>query len=174
MLCPALGLPFSDETGRDGAAAFASPRCVVAHSIAAIAFVLLALGPCELSLRLQDTRGIRRARGAVGLGWTGVGTTLPSYGAEVFGLLAVGRAALDRHDPHRLDTLASAIRWEAGLWFMICGLLLLAVAGVLAALAVWAALAGGSRWAGCRWLLPGSSTSRSSPGPGTGGSLTAY
>ncbi len=147
VLYPALR-PFSDETGLDGAAAFASPWWLVAHSIAIIAFVLLALGLYGLSLHLQDTRGVHRARGAVVLGWMGVGLTLPYYGAEVFGLHAVGRAALDRHDPHLLDTLASGIRWGAGIWFIVVGLLLLAAAGVLAALAVWAAPAGGSRWAG--------------------------
>lgn len=147
VLYPAIR-PFSDETSLDGAAAFASPSWVVAHSIAIVAFVLLALGLYGLSLRLQVTRGARRSRGAVALGWLGVGLTLPYYGAEVFGLHAAGRVALDQHDASLLDTLTSAIRWQTGIWFIVTGLLLLAAAGVVVATAVWPTRTGAGRWAG--------------------------
>ena len=120
VLYPAIR-PFSDEVSLDGAAAFASPAWVVAHSIAIVSFVLLALGLYAVSLRLQGTAGGRRARGAVVLGWLGVGLTLPYYGAEVFGLHAAGRAALDRGDTELLDTLTQAIRWQAGIWFIVAG-----------------------------------------------------
>ncbi len=140
--------PFSDEASLDGARAFASSAWVVAHSIAIIAFVLLALGLYGLALRLQGTSGGRRARGAATLGWLGVGLTLPYYGAEVFGLHAAGGVALDRADTDLLDTLTTAIRWQTGIWFIVTGLLLLAVSGVLTAVAVWSACDGIARWAG--------------------------
>ena len=147
VLYPAIR-PFSDEVSLDGAAAFASPAWVVAHSIAIVSFVLLALGLYAVSLRLQGTPGGRLARGAVVLGWLGVGLTLPYYGAEVFGLHAAGRAALDRGDSELLDTLTQAIRWQAGIWFIVAGLLLLAAAGVVVATALWSAGTRVGRWAG--------------------------
>ncbi len=138
--------PFSDETGLAGARAFASTNWVVAHTFGIAAFVLLGLGIYGLSLRLQASRTAGRARWAVVLTWLGVGLTLPYYGAEVFGLHAVGRGALDHGDPNLLDTLTHSIRWEAGIWFILTGLVLLAVGVCLAASAVWAAKQPGGRW----------------------------
>ena len=57
------------------------------------AFVLLALGVFGLYLRLRDTIVGGRMVKAVTLIWIGVGFTLPYYGAEVFGLHAVGQTA---------------------------------------------------------------------------------
>lgn len=147
VLYPAIR-PFSDEASLDGAAAFASPAWMLAHSIAIVSFILLALGLYAVSLRLQGTHGGRLARGAVVLGWLGVGLTLPYYGAEVFGLHAAGRAAVDRSDSELLDTLTQAIRWQTGIWFIVTGLLLLAAAGVVVATAVWSARTRAGRWAG--------------------------
>jgi hypothetical protein len=135
VLYPAIR-PFSTEQGLDGARAFGSNAWVVAHSLAIVAFVLLALGLFGLSERLRGTRGERPARAGTILGWIGIGLTLPYYGAEVFGLHAVGREVLLRNDP-TLMSAVDAIRWQAGIWFILVGLVVLAAGTTLVAVAVW-------------------------------------
>ncbi len=100
VLYPAIR-PFSDESSLQGAEAFASSAWV-------LAFILLALGPLGLYLRLQATTAARRsALLALVLGWTGVGLTLPYYGAEAFGLHAVGQEALTQHNAALLSLVNS-------------------------------------------------------------------
>ncbi len=136
LLYPAIR-PFSDEASLAGARAFASPSWIVAHTLGILGFVLLALGAFGLQQRLQDTPLGRRATRALLLVWVGVGLTLPYYGAEVFGLHAVGQEALVRNDVPLLKTLVHSIRWTVGIWFIVIGLLLLAAAAVMLATAVW-------------------------------------
>ncbi len=135
VLYPAIR-PFSSETGLEGASAFASTAWVVAHSLAMVGFVLLGLGLLAVTLRLRGSRGERGGLVALVLGWTGIGLTLPYYGAEVFGLHAVGQAVLQRNDP-TLMTVVDHIRWEQGVWFILAGLLALGVATVVLAVATW-------------------------------------
>ena len=145
VLYPALR-PFSDEVSMDGARAFVSGSWVVAHGLAIVAFVLLAVGLYGLSVHLADTAMAGRARWAVVVSWVGVGLTLPYYGAEVFGLHAVGQTAVDRADPALLKTMTDSIRWDVGIWFIIIGLLVLAVGVWIAASAVWRLHRRGRRW----------------------------
>jgi hypothetical protein len=145
-LYPALR-PFSSEVGLDGARAFASSSWVAAHTLGILGFVLLGVGGLGIFLRLRGAPTERRALRALLLTWAGVGLTLPYYGAEVFGLHAVGQRALARRDSALVEPLAHDIRWEAGIWFIVTGLLLLAVGAIVLATAVWRS---GSlhRWAG--------------------------
>jgi hypothetical protein len=145
VLYPAIR-PFSDESSLQGALAFASSSWVLAHSLAMLAFILLTLGLLGLYLRLQATSVERTALWALVLSWIGVGLTLPYYGAEVFGLHAIGQAALQQQNPGLLS-LVNAVRWEQGIVFILVGLFLLAVGTILFAIAVWRA---GSplRWSG--------------------------
>ena len=83
--------PFSDETSLQGARAFASASWLVAHSLAMAAFLLLGLGLLGLYTLLRDGAVERRTFLALALGWVGVALTLPYYGAEVFGLHAIGQ-----------------------------------------------------------------------------------
>ncbi len=136
LLYPVLR-PFSSEVGAQGARAFASSPWVLAHLLAILGFVLLGLGMFGLYLRLQFTRLERRMVVALSLSWIGIGLTLPYYGAEVFGLHAVGQRTLSVGDMRLLKPLTRSIRWEAGIYFIIAGLLLLAVGAVVAAAAVW-------------------------------------
>ncbi len=145
VLYPAIR-PFSDERSMDGARAFASSSWVVAHGLAIVAFVLLAVGLYGLSVHLTDTSVAGRARWAVVVSWVGIGLTLPYYGAEVFGLHAVGQTAVDRGDPALLKTMTDSIRWDVGIWFIIIGLLVLAVGVWIAASAVWRLPRRGRRW----------------------------
>ncbi len=146
VLYPALR-PFSDEVSMDGARAFASGSWVVAHGLAIVAFVLLAVGLYGLSVSAADTVMAGRARWAVVVSWVGVGLTLPYYGAEVFGLHAVGQTAVDRADPALLETMTDSIRWDVGIWFIITGLVALAIGVGVAASTAWRLHRGARRWA---------------------------
>lgn len=143
LLYPAIR-PFSDEASLAGAEAFASNAWLVAHSLAMVAFILLVLGLFGLWLRLRP--GGRLATFALLLGWNGVGLTLPYYGAETFGLHAVGQEALRQHNAALLS-MANAIRWELGIWFLLTGLAALGVGTVLFAIALWR-FGSGPRWSG--------------------------
>jgi hypothetical protein len=146
VLYPAVR-PFSSEVGMDGARAFASSSWIVAHTLGILGFVLLGAGALGLHQRLRETAVAARSSKALVLLWVGVGLTIPYYGAEVFGLHAVGQRAIAQNDPGLVKPLAHAIRWEAGIWFIVIGLILLAVGAIVLATAVWRS---GSiqRWAG--------------------------
>ena len=90
VLYPAIR-PFSDEASLQVAEAFGSFSWVLAHSLAMVAFVLLVLGLLGLYVRRQETAAERRAIQALVLSWIGIGLTLPYYGAETFGLHAIGQ-----------------------------------------------------------------------------------
>ncbi len=135
VLYPALR-PFSSETGLEGAQAFASTDWIIAHSLAMAGFIVLGLallGLCEL---LRGTPGLRLASWGMVLSWIGIGLTLPYYGAEVFGLHAVGQAVVDRNDPD-LMSIVDNIRWEVGIFWILAGLAALGVGAVLFAIAIW-------------------------------------
>jgi hypothetical protein len=85
LLYPAIR-PFADEDSLAGAEAFASGAWVIAHLLAVLAFILFSLGLLGLAQRLQT----RLARSSVAVSWIGVALTLSYYGAEVFGLHAIG------------------------------------------------------------------------------------
>ena len=72
--------PFSDESSLQGAQAFASTAWIVAHLLAVVGFILLALGLLGLHLALQQSAVERLAFLALVLSWIGVGLTLPYYG----------------------------------------------------------------------------------------------
>ena len=132
---PALR-PFTDETTLAGAAAYASTRWLVAHSTAMAAFLLLGLGLYGVTARLRATTAGRLAQRGLLTSWIGIGLTLPYYGAETFGLHSIGQQALARHDAALLTALTDGVRWNEGLWFILPGLLALAVGtGMIAAAA---------------------------------------
>lgn len=128
--------PYGDTRGvGDTAEAFASPWWLVAHlcGVGALAsFAAFAWGSAG-SGRLGDA-----VRGSAVVG---VVLVLPYYGAESFGLHAIGQAYLDG-EVANLD-LADAVRnHPAAITTFGIGLLLLAVAGVTSALAVTRTLVG--------------------------------
>ena len=135
VLYPAIR-PFSDESSLQAAAAFASTAWVVSHSLAVVGFVLLVLGVFGLYLLLQKTAVERLALIALVLSWIGVGLTLPFYGAEVFGLHAIGMEALKQNNA-ALVSLANAVRGEPGIWFIVIGLVLLGAGVIVFAVAIW-------------------------------------
>jgi hypothetical protein len=99
------------------------------------AFALLGAGLLGLHLRLRTTS--RRASViGLALAWIGVQLTLPFYGAETFALRAIGQEALTQGDA-TLIAIADSVRLGPGLAFIVVGLLLLAVGGLLFAIAIW-------------------------------------
>ena len=145
VLYPAIR-PFSDETSLQGAAAFASTAWILAHMLAMVGFTLLMLGLLGLHVALQRTAAERMAFWALAVGVVGVSLLLPFYGAEAFGLHAIGQEALRQHSLV-LVGLASVVRSGPELVMFLVGLLLLAASAIMAAAAIWksATLA---RWSG--------------------------
>lgn len=159
VLYPAIR-PFSDETTLAGAQAFASNAWVVSHVMGMLGFIGVGLGLLGLYVTLAGTPAAgpaaspaagpaaspaaSRAFWAVVLGWMGTGLTLTYYGAEVYGLRVIGRQALSQHDASML-TLADQVRGVPGEVIFAIGLVLVAVAGVMAASASWR-LGGLARW----------------------------
>jgi hypothetical protein len=135
VLYPALR-PFSDEASLLGAAAFASREWIVAHVLAMLGFILLTLGLFGLYICLKDTTIERFAFRGLVLSWLGTGLTLPFYGAEVFGLHAIGQEAIRQHSA-TLVSLANDIRFGPGFIMILVGLVLIAVGSIMAATAVW-------------------------------------
>ena len=131
LLYPAIR-PFTDEDSLAGAKAFSSDAWVIAHMLAVLAFILFSLGLSGLAQRLQT----RLARSSVVVSWIGVGLTLTYYGAEVFGLHAIGATVVEKQDVTLLR-LADDIRFGPGITVLIAGLLLLAFGVLLAEIAVW-------------------------------------
>ena len=132
---PALR-PFSSETGLEGAQAFASTNWIIAHSLAMAGFILLGLGLLGVHECVRGTAGERLSSWGIVLSWIGIGLTLPYYGAEVFGLHAVGQAVVDRNDPD-LMSIVNNIRWEVGIFWILAGLAALGVGVILFAIAIW-------------------------------------
>ncbi len=145
VLYPALR-PFSDEASLQGAAAFASPNWLLAHLLAIFAFTLLPVGLLGFQRSLHDTPSARRADWALVLSLIGVGLTLPFYGGETYGLHAIGQEAV-RQQSVALLSLAAAVRSGVGLAVFVVGLLLLAIAAILIALATWGS-GRHSKWSG--------------------------
>lgn len=143
--------PFSNESSLQGAAAFASSAWILAHLLAVIAFILLTLGLFGLHIALQHTVARHLVFVAFVVNWIGVGLILPYYGAEMFGLRALGQEALRQHSTALLP-LVDAVRLGPGAIVFVAGLLLLAVSAILVAIAIWRS---GilSRWSGIPFAL---------------------
>ena len=135
FLYPAIR-PFSDETTLQGAAAFASTAWILAHMLAMVAFTLLVLGLLGLYSALQHTPLERLGFLTLVIGIIGVGLTLPFYGGEAFGLHAIGQEALRQHSSS-LVGLAADVRSGPQLIMFLIGLLTIAIAAVMAAVAIW-------------------------------------
>lgn len=129
------------------AEAFASPLWIAAHVCGALAPACVAW----LAVRLADLTGGAAAGFARRSGLAGAVLVLPYYGAETFGLHALGRAALDG-DTAALD-LADPIRGQPVAVAMFgAGLLLLAASGIAVALA-WQRSCSGGAGRGAAWPL---------------------
>ena len=131
--------PFFDGSSTQMAYAyhFASNVSPLAHSLAIVGFVFLALGILGLNASLKRTGTEGRSFKALVLYLIGSGLTLPFFGAEAFSLHVVGQAAIAQNNPALLS-LVSSVRFGPGIVFVVAGLLLVAVSSVVLASAVWA------------------------------------
>lgn len=125
--------PYGDAAGGDtlqAAAAFASPWWIVAHLCGAAALVSFA----RLALRMSEVMPSLSARLARWSGLAGAVLVLPYYGAETFALHVLGRHAL-AGDSSALSMVAPIRDQPVALTTFGLGLLLLALSGILVAIA---------------------------------------
>ena len=128
--------PWHDEGTVAGAtSSMSSTAWVAAHFFAMLGFILIPLGLLALRGALAATRAEPLALTAAVLAWIGSGLVLPYYGAEDFGLHAIAGP----HGPRAgLLSLVNAVRFQPlAVTIFGAGLLLLAAAAILAAIAVW-------------------------------------
>lgn len=135
VLYPAIR-PFSDEKSLEAAAGFASTAWIVAHLLASLGFILVTLGLIGLHLVLRETSVERLAFQTLVVWLVGAGLSLTFYGAEMYGLHAIGQAAVTQHNV-ALVSLANDVRSGPGLTVFLVGLLLIAAAGIMGAVAIW-------------------------------------
>lgn len=108
----------STEVGFGGAELYARPTWLLAHCLGMAGFITAAWGLSTID----------RLAGRLAFGGTLL--VLPYYGAEAFGLNAIGRLALQTHDPSGVAA-ANMFRYQpVAITAFGVGLLLLAAAGV--------------------------------------------
>ncbi|NYF98409.1 hypothetical protein [Janibacter cremeus] len=147
MVAYLLLRPYGDagsSTSPEAAAAFASGWWVVAHLAGALALVQLA----RVGLRIDDLLGTTTTSIARWSGLAGAVLVLPYFGAETFGLHAIGRVGLI--DPAALALVEEVRGHPAALTTFGIGLLLLAVCGITTALA-WSGAVRSGRWTAPSW-----------------------
>jgi hypothetical protein len=126
--------PWHDETTVEGAlASMGSPAWVLSHFLAMAGFILVPLGLLAVRQVLGATRSEAAAFWAFVIATVGSGLVLPYYGAEDFGLYAVANSpGVD------ILAIAESVRYQPlAMTIFGTGLVLLAVAGVMTAAAVW-------------------------------------
>ncbi|MER7556253.1 hypothetical protein ABTZ46_04895 [Nocardioides sp. NPDC126508] len=129
--------PRADETTLDGARAWASAGWSVAHISAIIGLILIPLGYGAIRGFLEGTPHERTAFLAATIGYIGSGLTISYYGAEVYGLKAIGRRAVADGDASLTDVGNDFRLDPTAMTIFAIGLLLIAIAAVLVAVAVW-------------------------------------
>ncbi|MBO0610280.1 hypothetical protein [Myceligenerans salitolerans] len=151
LLFPVLR-PWPDEATATAelAVAFASDRWVLSHLSGILGLGLLA--PALLGLRavLAGAAGTATTTWALVSAWLGAGLSSLYFGAEIFGIRTIAEAALPTAEFERMLTDVETLRmqpWAVALFG--AGLLLLAVAGILLAVALAVAERGHRGWA--RW-----------------------
>lgn len=125
---PALR-PYGPESGPAGAEDFASTAWLASHILGMLGFVTLALVMRSAAHRSPWPWTGRPVREAETRMWLATVLLLPYYGAEAYGLNAVGRYATEQQAAGVLE-IADAFRfapWEVGTF--TAGLLLLVLVG---------------------------------------------
>ncbi|EWT02381.1 hypothetical protein N865_06315 [Intrasporangium oryzae NRRL B-24470] len=129
--------PWGPETGAEGALTYASTAWPVAHLLGMVGFVTLALALRGLASTPVPTWPGRGVRSVETLAWLAAAFLLPYYGAEAFGLHALGTYAAERGDAAVLAVADSFRYGPVALTIFALGLLLLAVVGVRLAVGLW-------------------------------------
>jgi hypothetical protein len=119
--------PYVDETTLDGLRSFGTNAWIAAHLSAVLGFILLPLG----------LQALKASRTAYLLTYFGVGLTLPYYGAETFGLHAIGVHTAANGTTILLG-MVDTIRYNpAAMTTFAVGLLLIAAGAITTAAGVW-------------------------------------
>jgi hypothetical protein len=135
--------PYGSETGLDGARAFASTAWPVSHLLGMVGFITLALALQSLTSTPRTARHGRTARGTATLAWLAAAFLLPYYGAEAFGLHALGAYAAESGDVAALE-VANAFRFAPlAMTTFAIGLLLLLLVGLRLGVGFWRSTAVG-------------------------------
>jgi hypothetical protein len=129
LLYPALR-PWHDESTVVGArTSMSSDFWVAAHFFGMLGFIAVPLGLFAVNAVLAS----RVSYLAVITAWIGAGLTLPYYGAEDFGLHALARSST----PDLLGVVDQVRFQPVAVTIFGLGLVLIGVAGILAAVAIW-------------------------------------
>jgi hypothetical protein len=127
--------PYADETTYAGLAAMASNAWLLAHLLGVLAFAALPIGLSRLGGRLA-AEGSRAADSLGPLSYLALVLLLPYYGAETFGLHAIGQYATPGDTA--LLTVVDSVRYQpVAMTLFGLGLVTLAVVGVLLAITTW-------------------------------------
>jgi uncharacterized membrane protein len=129
--------PRKDETTLAGAEAWTSAGWSIAHISAIVGLILIPLGYGAIRGLLDDTPHEKTAFLAASIGYIGSGLTISYYGAEVYGLKAIGERAVAEGDASLTDVGNDFRLDPTAMTIFAVGLLLVAIAAVLAAIAVW-------------------------------------
>lgn len=129
--------PRADQTTLAGAASWTSAGWSISHISAIVGLILIPLGYGAIRGFLEDTPHERTMFLAAVIGYIGSGLTISYYGAEVYGLKAIGQRAVADGDASLTD-IGNDFRLDpTAMTVFAIGLLLIAIAAVLAAIAVW-------------------------------------
>ncbi|WP_205326609.1 hypothetical protein [Glycomyces sp. YM15] len=129
--------PRADQTTLEGAESWTSAGWALGHLAAIAGLILIPLGYGALRGHLEGTRNEKTAFTAATIGYIGSALTISYYGAEVYGLKAIGQRAVEDGDA-TMTEVGEAFRMDpTALTVFVIGLALIAVAAVLAAVAVW-------------------------------------
>lgn len=144
--------PRADQTTLEGAESWTGTGWALAHLAAIAALILIPLGygalreavethgitePGTENDRANGVRNERTAFRATVIGAIGAGLTISYYGAETYGLKAIGERAVADGDA-TLTEVGDAFRFDpTAMTVFAIGLAFIAVAAVLAAIAVW-------------------------------------
>lgn len=135
---PALR-PWGPEAGTEGALQLGSAAWLAAHVLGMVGFVALALALRSAAARPSWPWSGRPVREAETRAWVAVALLLPYYGAETYGLHAVGRHATSLDQPGLL-AIADSFRYHpVAVTTFGLGLLVLALVGGRLAHGAWRA-----------------------------------
>ncbi|WP_051392894.1 hypothetical protein [Glycomyces arizonensis] len=130
--------PRADQTTLEGAESWTSAGWSFAHIAAIVGLILIPMTWSALRGHLEGAgKAERTAFLATAVGAVGSGLTISYYGAEVYGLKAIGGLAVAEGDA-ALTSVGEDFRMDpTAVTVFAIGLALIAVAAVLAAVAVW-------------------------------------
>lgn len=143
---PALR-PGGSEVGQEGADTFGSTAWLASHALGMLGFVALAFGLRAAAAAGPVWRGVMPLRRVETRAWVAVALLLPYYGAEAYGLHALGRHVGETGDLGALE-IADAFRYGPfEMTTFALGLGALALVGGNLVLGPWRE-GGAARWGG--------------------------